>query len=333
MVVGIRCVAQGILDSMTETLAIVGAGRVGRALGRRLRELGWKVGAVVTRNETSARRAVRFIGAGTPLPSMSRRILASTCILIATPDSAVASVAEELSRIGGEELKGHVVLHTSGALDSNVLKAVKQHGAAVGSMHPLQTFNGVTVPPLEGKVFAIEGDAQAVKKARKIARAVGAAPSPIEAHKKPLYHAAGALAAGHALVVVESAIQLLMSLGMKRQEAMRAILPMTKQVLQNYERLGMKAAWTGPLARGDYEVVARHVAALQEYSPEYCKAYEALNRLAERILPRDADDSTELGCVPAAAVQGARNGATSPPVASANAGNPKKLRVLTGGKG
>ena len=181
---------------MTETLAIVGAGRVGRALGRRLRELGWKIGAVVTRNESSARRAVRFIGAGTAVAAMSRRILQSTCILIATPDSAVASVAEELSRIGGEELKGHVVLHTSGALDSTVLQPVREHGAAVGSMHPLQTFNGVTVPPLDGKVFAIEGDAQAVRKARKIARAIGAAPSPIEASKKPLYHAAGALALG-----------------------------------------------------------------------------------------------------------------------------------------
>jgi predicted short-subunit dehydrogenase-like oxidoreductase (DUF2520 family) len=319
---------------MTETLAIVGAGRVGRALGRRLRELGWKIGAVVTRNETSARRAVRFIGAGTALATMSRRILASTCILIATPDAAIAGVAEELTRIGGEELKGHVILHTSGALDSTVLKAAREHGAAVGSMHPLQTFSGVTVPPLEGKVFAIEGDAQAVKKARKIARAVGAAPSPIEAQKKPLYHAAGALAAGHALVVVESAIQLLMSLGMKRQEAMRAILPMTKQVLQNYERLGLKAAWTGPLARGDYEVVAKHMAALQEYSPEYCKAYDALNRLAERILARDGEDGAELGCVPAGAVQAAHNGAHSPAVnAAPHANRSKELRVLTGGKG
>jgi predicted short-subunit dehydrogenase-like oxidoreductase (DUF2520 family) len=311
---------------MTETVAIVGAGRVGRALGRRLRELGWKIGAVVTRNESSARRAVRFIGAGTPLPSMARRILASTCILIATPDSTIASVAEELARIGGEELKGHVVLHTSGALDSNVLRAVRAQGAAVGSLHPLQTFNGVTVPPLEGKVFAIEGDAQAVRKARKIARAVGGAASPIEARKKPLYHAAGALAAGHTLVVVESAIQLLMALGTKRSEAMRALLPMTKQVLQNYERLGMKAAWTGPLARGDHEVVAKHLAALQDYSPEYCKAYDALNRLAERIMPRDGEGPIKLACAPP-------NGTHGVPHSSSHESHPKKLRVLTGGKG
>lgn len=308
---------------MTETLAIVGAGRVGRALGRRLRELGWKVGAVVTRNESSARRAVRFIGAGTALSAMSRRILQSTCILIATPDASVASVAEELSRIGGEELKGHVILHTSGALDSSVLNAVRRHGAATGSMHPLQTFNGVDVPPLEGKVFTIEGDAQAVRKARKIARAVGANPSPIEARNKPLYHAAGALAAGHTLVVVESAIQLMMSLGMKRSESMRAVLPMTKQVLQNYERLGMKAAWTGPLARGDHEVVAKHLAALQDYSPEYCKAYDALNRLAERILPRDEEDAERLEAASCVGHNGSH---------SSRASHSKKV-ISIGGKG
>jgi predicted short-subunit dehydrogenase-like oxidoreductase (DUF2520 family) len=261
-------------------------------LGRRMRELGWKIGAVVTRNESSARQAVRFIGAGTPLAAISRRILSSTCILISTPDAAIEAVAKELARIGGEELRGQVVLHTSGALDSSVLKAVRACGAAVGSMHPLQTFSGVAVPPLDGKVFAIEGDALAVRTARKIARAVGADPKPIDAQKKPLYHAAGALAAGHTLVVLESAIQLLMSIGIKRAEAMRALLPMTRQVLQNYERLGARAAWTGPLARGDYEVVAKHMNVLQKHSPEYAKAYEALNRLGEKILAKDNDEDS-----------------------------------------
>lgn len=255
-----------------------------------MRELGWKIGAVVTRNESSARRAVRFIGAGKACVGMSRRILTSTCILIATPDGAIEEVAKELARIGSEELQGQVVLHTSGAMDSSVLSAVRACGAAVGSIHPLQTFNGVTVPPLEGKVFAIEGDAVAVRTARKIARALGAAPSQIEPRNKPLYHAAGALAAGHTLVVVEAAIQLLTSLGMKRGEAMRALLPMTRQVLQNYERLGPRAAWTGPLARGDYQVVAKHLNVLRQHSPEYGNAYEALNRLAEQVLTREAAD-------------------------------------------
>jgi len=214
-------------------------------------------------------------------------VLGSSLILIATPDAEIARVAAELARIGAEELQGRVVLHTSGALDASVLQPVREFGASVGSMHPLQTFSGVAVPPLEGKLFAIEGDAMAVRTARKIARDLGAAPTPIEPAKKPLYHAAGALAAGHALVVVESAVQLLMSIGIKRTEAMRALLSMTKQMLQNYERLGRRAAWTGPLARGDYEVVAKHLNVLHDYSPEYKEAYEALNHLAERVFERD----------------------------------------------
>jgi predicted short-subunit dehydrogenase-like oxidoreductase (DUF2520 family) len=276
---------------MRETLAIVGAGRVGRALGRRLHELGWQIGAVATRSHASARRAVRFIGSGSAHAGIPRRILASTVILIATPDGAIHEVGRELARIGAEELRGKVVLHTSGALDASVLAAARECGAATGSMHPLQTFSGVGVPPLEGKVFAIEGDVMAVRMARKIARALGAAPVQIDAPDKLLYHAAAALAAGHVLVVVEAAGQLMMSLGMKRGEAVRALLPMTRQVLQNYERLGPRAAWTGPLARGDREVVAKHVDALQQYSREYKEAYEALNRLAERVLARCRDVS------------------------------------------
>jgi predicted short-subunit dehydrogenase-like oxidoreductase (DUF2520 family) len=124
---------------MENSLAIVGAGRVGRALGRCLRELGWKIGAVITRSEASARRAVRFIGAGKPHAGMTRQILASHVILIATRDDAIALVAQELARIGAEELRGKVILHTSGALDSRVLEPVKACGAAVGSMHPLQS--------------------------------------------------------------------------------------------------------------------------------------------------------------------------------------------------
>src|SRR5882672_9259986 len=101
---------------MPNSLAIIGAGRVGRTLGRRLRELGWKIGAVVTRSEPSARRAVRFIGAGKACAGMTRQILASRVILVATPDDKIAVVAQELARIG-EELRGRVVLHTSGAMD------------------------------------------------------------------------------------------------------------------------------------------------------------------------------------------------------------------------
>jgi predicted short-subunit dehydrogenase-like oxidoreductase (DUF2520 family) len=272
---------------MPGSLSIVGAGRVGRALGRCLRESGWKIGAVVAGSEPSARKAVRFIGSGHAHAFLTRQVLAAQVILITTPDDCVAAVAEDLARIGAEELGGKIVLHTSGALSSGVLAPAKKCGAAVGSMHPLQTFSGVGVPPLEGKVFAIEGDVHAVRVARSIARGLGAVPVRIESSKKPLYHAAGALAAGNVLALMEAATRLMTAAGMKRREAVRALLPLTRQVLENFERLGPRAAWTGPLSRGDYGVVAAHTEAMKDLPGEFAQAYEAVNRLAALVLAQD----------------------------------------------
>ncbi len=280
---------------MEKTLAIIGGGRVGRALGRRLRELDWKIGVVVTRSEASSRRAVRFIGAGKPHGGLTRHVLVSLVILIATPDDVISDIARELARIGAEELRGRVVLHTSGAQDSRALAPLKECGAAVGSMHPLQTFSGVGVPPLEGKVFAVEGDVVAMRTARQVVRALGGSPVHIRGGKKILYHAAAALAAGHVLALLEAATQLLCSVGMNRTEATRALLPLTRQVLDNFERIGPRAAWTGPLARGDYKIVESHLRALHDSREEVALAYEALNRLAARVLAQDtAGTAAEL---------------------------------------
>ena len=274
---------------MARTLAIIGGGRVGRALGRRLREQGWKIGAVTARSEASARRATRFIGAGKAYGSLSRNVLISRVILIATPDDAVAGAAADLARIAAEELHGKIVLHTSGALDSRVLHPVKVHGAVTASMHPLQTFSGVGVPPFDGRVFTIEGDPAAVRVARQMARALGGVPVQIAGDKKALYHAAASMAAGHALALEEAATRMLMSMGMNRREAVRALLPLTRQVLENFERLGPHSAWTGPLSRHDYGIVAAHLGAMQDMPEEFMGAYEALNRLVARVLEADAD--------------------------------------------
>src|SRR5260370_7969422 len=110
---------------MQNSLAIVGAGRVGRALGRRFRELGWKIGAVVTRKEANARKAVRFIGAGRPHAGVSRAILASRGILIATPDDEIAAVAQDLARGAGAELAGRAVLPPTGPRTSAAFALLK----------------------------------------------------------------------------------------------------------------------------------------------------------------------------------------------------------------
>jgi predicted short-subunit dehydrogenase-like oxidoreductase (DUF2520 family) len=269
---------------MKRSAAIIGAGRVGRTLGRSLREFGWKIILVAARTEATAKKAARFIGAGRPTVGLPATLTGAAAILLAVPDDAIAPVAADLARMIGGALRGKIVLHTSGALDASVLEPLRRHGAAVGSMHPLQTFTGVNVPPLAGKVFAIEGDKQAVRTARGIARTLGGVPVAVAAENKALYHAAGAFGAGLVLALEESGVQLLKQAGLQHREAQRALLSLTRQVLEHYEKLGAQKAWTGPLSRGDYGVVAAHRNALRNAPPEFLAAYAAVSRLAARVL-------------------------------------------------
>ena len=270
-------------------ISIIGAGRIGRALGRRLREQGWKIHSVVTRRQATARRAVRSIGGGRGCSDLAPGVLVAPVILIAVPDSVIEEVTTRLASIGSADLQNRTVLHTSGAFGSDVLARLQTLGAAVGSIHPLQSFSGIGIPDLDGRIFVIEGDPGAIRVARAITRALGGQPVHLPASSKPLYHAAATISAGHMLALEETAVRIFTSLGMKRHQALMAVSPLTRQVLENLEHLGARAAWTGPLARGDYSVIAMHEDALKALPLEYLQAYRAVSRLAARLLARDPD--------------------------------------------
>jgi len=276
---------------MSETLSIVGAGRVGKALGRCLHDLGWRIGVVTTQSIPTARTAVRAIGAGHPADQFTSGVLASKVVLIATPDRVIADVARDLAQLGGNEWLGKVVLHTSGALDTSPLRALSDAGAETGSIHPMQTFSGQSVPDLTGAVFGIDGTAAALKVTRNMIRRIGGVAVRLSGGNKAAYHAAGSFASGHVLAVLETATRLLMAQGFTRREAARALLPLTRQTLDNFERIGPRAAWTGPMSRGDFLTVQRHADALSRFPSEYQDAYKALSRLAAAVL---ADDSTAV---------------------------------------
>jgi predicted short-subunit dehydrogenase-like oxidoreductase (DUF2520 family) len=273
-----------LTQRMSETVSIVGGGRVGRALGRRLHELGWRVGGVTGRSISTARAAVRAIGAGQPLDAPTHQILNSRVVLIATPDGAIEEVAKNLAHLAGKEWCGKVALHTSGSLDSSVLQPLADLGAATGSMHPMQTFSNQNIPELANCIFGIDGCPAALQAARKMIRQLGGVAVRLSGANKAAYHAAGTFACVYVLALMETATRLLMTQGFKRRQAMRALLPLTRQTLDNFERVGPLAAWTGPLSRGDFSTIERHVKALADFEPEYLEAYKTLSRLTAEEL-------------------------------------------------
>lgn len=304
---------------MAGKVAIIGAGRVGRALGRALRERGWRIGAVVTRSRATARAAVRAIGGGKAIANVgavasAADLFAADVILIALPDRAIADVAKKLAEAGANLAAGHadggaglsppwggtrgypggvkpplrnkIVLHTSGSLSHAVLAPLRAAGAAIGAMHPMQTFGLGAQTRLAGVVFGLDGDARALRVARRMVRSLGGIPVNVQPQRKVIYHLAGAFAAPHLLAVLETGVRILMQAGYSRRQATHALCCMAQQNIGNFERYGARRAWTGPLPRGDWGTVAKHVAALRRFPPEYKQAYVAIARLAARTLAR-----------------------------------------------
>jgi len=275
--------------SMNRTVSIVGAGRVGKTLGKRLRERGWRIGAVVTRSPATARAAVRSIGAGKPFGRLSGDLFAADVILFGTPDDELPAIARALAQIGGARCKGKVILHTSATLDQSALAPLARHGASTGSLHPMQAFGGKIIPNLRGVIFAMEGDPKARRMAQSMAKSLGGIPIAIATRDKPVYHAAAVMAGGSAYPVIEAGLQLLMGIGFTRARATQTLLPLTRQILDNIGRIGPRAAWTGPLSRGDYAIVAKHARALRRFPREIQQSYAALALLAGRVLAKDPD--------------------------------------------
>lgn len=271
---------------MTRTVSIVGAGRVGRAFGKRLRERGWRIGAVVTRSVATSRAAVRSIGGGKAYSRITADLFAADEILVCTADDDLPAVVRKLAAIGAAECKGKIILHTSATLDRTVLAPLSRLGAATGSLHPMQAFGGKVIPNLNGVIFAVEGDARARRVARFIGKSLGGITITIGTSDKPIYHAAAVIAAGSTYATIEAGLQMLMRVGFTRRRALQTLIPLIRQIFHNIERIGPRAAWTGPLSRGDYAIVARHAKALKPYPREFQEAYAALSRLAGRLLSK-----------------------------------------------
>lgn len=274
------------MGTTSSTIAIIGAGRVGRAIAGKLRQAGWHILGVVTRSNASARRAVRQIGAGKPYGGLTRLILDAGVLLIAVPDDSISTVAKRLARIGGEELQGKVVLHTSGALDRRALVPLEEAGASTGSVHPMQSFSTRFAPSLDGVHMVIEGAPGALRVARKIVRELGGVPVRLRDGQKETYHAAGVFAAAHVLAMVEAGTRALTIAGFPRRQAEAALLRLSRQVLSNFQGFGPAVAWSGPLARGDFGTIAGNMRALKKFPREFAEAYAAASRLGARVLAR-----------------------------------------------
>ena len=263
------------------SVSIIGAGRLGTTLALALARRGYAIQSVVARRLGNARKAATLLDGKTkPYAANQIRLLPQADLfLISTPDDQIARVATQLSALTVDPPP--TVLHTSGALASDVLAPLRARGWSTGSVHPLMSVSSSN-DSVEGAFWSVEGDARAVRVAKTLVRDLGGTSFSIRTSDKPLYHAAAVMTSGNVTAVFDVALEMLVDCGLTRKTARRILQPLLASTVHNLETKDPAAALTGTFSRGDVETVKRHLAALKDH--KLADALELYCRLGKRSL-------------------------------------------------
>jgi predicted short-subunit dehydrogenase-like oxidoreductase (DUF2520 family) len=278
------------------SLNLIGAGRLGRTLGRLWsEERVFAVQDVLDGSEQGAASAVAFIGAGRTVGSLEAMQPAEVW-LIATPDRVIAGMAEAMG-CGCTLRPGDIVFHCSGSQSSTLLAPAAACGAAVASVHPLKTFADPreAVRTFAGTWCVIEGDPAALEVLVAAFERIGGRMARIEAQRKVIYHAASVIVCNYLTALMEAGLRCYERAGVDRDTAIVIMQPIVRETLENVLSLGPAQALTGPIARGDGAVVERHLAELTSWDGRMAALYRDLGAIAlELARSRGEADAAEL---------------------------------------
>jgi predicted short-subunit dehydrogenase-like oxidoreductase (DUF2520 family) len=203
---------------------------------------------------------------------------------LCVPDAAIESTAEWLVAKRGD-LRGQVVVHSSGALDRGVLGAAERAGALTGSVHPMMSFPTRRIVALKGTRFGVEaGEAAAQRELFTLVRRLGGRPFAIDGKGKAMYHAGAMFGSPLLVATLAAGVRAMREAGIAEDEALALLGPMAAATVANIQKQGLARSFSGPLARGDAATVKLHRKALAGH-PLVAQTYIALARLAAKDLP------------------------------------------------
>jgi predicted short-subunit dehydrogenase-like oxidoreductase (DUF2520 family) len=256
---------------------------VGTAVGFLLRQAGYRIVAVASRSKASLTQGIVYTG-GKPYLNFSEAALQANCIIIATSDDAIAYVCNRISSEGGIK-PGTKVIHMSGAGGLDLLESARDAGARVACIHPLQSFADVesAIRNIPGSTFGITSGDEIRKWSVQMVRDLGGVPFFISDADKPLYHAAACIASNYLTTLIHMVEEIYQSLGLSREDTIRAIWPLVMGTIGNIESKGTVQALTGPVARGDAGTIRKHAEALRQKLPDLLQAYSALGILTADV--------------------------------------------------
>lgn len=257
-------------------MSIVGAGAVGTTLALLMKRKGYRIVSVISRRRSSAKRAAALVGCTRYSHRLSDLHPKTDFLLIATSDESIALVAKEISTLP-LQFSALFAAHTSGFLTSDMLRRLRQRGATVFSLHPIQTFPGHVsaaqqVRSLNGISYGVEGSPRAVAFARRLVRRLGGRTLQVPKEQKISYHLACVFASNYSVALLGAVEEL--SAGFIATPRLKHFRALLESSIDNAFLLSPRKALTGPIARGSVKTVRAHIRRLQTKHRRFVPLYK-----------------------------------------------------------
>ncbi|NLI04646.1 MAG: DUF2520 domain-containing protein, partial [Actinomycetaceae bacterium] len=253
------------LDNKTGRMGIgiISAGRVGAALGSALRAVGHQIVGAYATSEASIDRLETMLP-GVPALDVHAIVERSELVILAVPDDELPGLVSGLAELGAWQ-PGQILVHVAGRYGTDVLKPAMAQGAIGLAIHPAMTFTGTSldVARLQGCPFAVTAAAPFQPIGLALVAEMGGEGFILAEGDRPLYHAALAHGANHAVTLVAQAVRILHSVGMNGEYLRPLLTAAVEGALNSGEALQ-----TGPVVRGDTGTVSEHLDTLDAAAVE-----------------------------------------------------------------
>lgn len=255
-----------------ESVAIIGAGRLGSVLAHAMSQAGLPVSMIASRTASSAETLASALPRAQAVSC--QQAATADLVLVTVPDDAIASVANSVTWQAG-----HYVVHCSGATEISVLDLARNAGAMTGGFHPIQIFSDVagTLPLLPGTTVGIEAEGVLKDVLCDIAARLHMVPMTVAAGQRALYHGGSLFMSSFLLSLFDASVQTWRALGMTETQTLQALLPLARGVVGTAANKGVAASLAGPISRGDVQVMTRHIAAFAALGKDHLEKYLQLS--------------------------------------------------------
>jgi len=248
-------------------VGFIGAGKVGTAFGKFLINKGISVIGYNSRSKESLKKTIQYTQ--TKEYSKVELIKNADVIFITVSDDTIQDVLES-SIESFKRLDQKTFIHMSGAHSSKILIKAFDKGADVYSLHPLQSVSIVekAVKDFEDTFFSIETIGELNDSIKEILELIKDH-FEIDSNQKAVYHMAACVFSNYLTTLMDLGLELTASIGIEKEKAFKAMLPLVNGTLKNIETKGIERSLTGPLARGDVHTIETHLESYEKLNESY----------------------------------------------------------------